>query len=139
MPPPCYIPVWVRVDSPEERIARAKEVELIEQLKTKPELETSGKDTEGDHSSGTKDIGKEIVLDTGLETPAFKSTKAFSTVCGKGDGFPETGLTPAMKMMGIGMEGNLNEEENEQEEPKPARENPRKCLPSDLGGDVKGL
>jgi len=141
VPPPCYIPVWVRVDSPEERIARAKEVELTKQMKTKPELETSGKDTEGDHSSGTKDIGKEIVLDTGLETPAFKSTKAFSTVCGMGDGFPETGLTPAMKMMGIGMEGTLPNDEGkvEEDEPKPARENPRKRPSSDVGGDVKGL
>jgi len=142
VPPPCYIPVWVRVDSPEERIARAKEVEKAKQLQTNPEQETSGKDTEGDQSCGNKDIGKELILATGLETPALKSTKMFNDF-GKDDCFPETGLTPAMKMMGIGMEGTEgtlpNDEGKAEEEAKPARENQRKRLSSDVGGDVKGI
>jgi len=134
--PSCYVPVWVKVDSPEERIARAKEAAQNLKLEC-PEQETSGKETEEDlgvaGSKDVKEVGKIVMdIESGL-TPLMKNVKigaGLKSGLGEGISFAsiETGLTPAMKMFGLGQGGNNSSDEGnaETEEPKPAREDKRK-------------
>merc|ERR1712002_899902 len=52
-PPSTYIPIWVPVASPEERIARAKEqVTVVEVDKDESESETSEKDVDSNGKKG---------------------------------------------------------------------------------------
>merc|ERR1712025_1269778 len=83
-PPSTYIPIWVPVPSPAEKIARAKEQVVANGEKNKEESksETSGKDTD---TNGKK---VEQVIPTLKMNPSQV----------------ETGLTPVMKKMNL--EGN---------------------------------
>merc|ERR1712025_758377 len=83
-PPSTYIPIWVPVPSPAEKIARAKEQVVANGEKNKEESksETSGKDTD---TNGKK-------VDQVIPTLKMNSNQV------------ETGLTPVMKKMNL--EGN---------------------------------
>merc|ERR1719210_64702 len=77
MTPRCYIPIWVPVESPAERIERAKE-HLANVKISQAEADTSSKDTD---SNGKKEhLGTKLTngLDGG------------------------TGLTPSMKKLSVG-------------------------------------
>ena len=83
MTPKCYISIWVPVESPAERIERAKE--QLAKVVTKPSIiqeDTSSKDTD---SNGKKDE----------EGPAV----ANKMLNGLG---VETGLTPVMRKLSVG-------------------------------------
>jgi len=84
--PKCYMPIWVPVESPAERISRAKEqfaAKMIAKAKAQMEVDTSCKDTD---SNGKKD--EEGKIDD------LTVNKLTSMV---GHMHLETGLTPSMK------------------------------------------
>merc|ERR1719402_1617021 len=90
VPPSPYIPIWVPVPSPAEKIARAKE--QVEMKKDESKSETSGKDTDSN--------GKKV-----LETPAKENEKVVEAPAPqieelKGQAV-ETGLTPIMKKLNV--------------------------------------
>ena len=76
MTPRCYIPIWVPVESPAERIERAKE-HLANVKISQAEADTSSKDTD---SNGKKE---------------HLSTKLMNGLGG------ETGLTPVMRKLSV--------------------------------------
>jgi len=76
--PRCYIPIWVAVESPAERIERAKE-QLASLAISKVEADTSSKDTD---SNGKKE-----------ELPGNKMLNGLGA---------ETGLTPQLRKMSVG-------------------------------------
>lgn len=104
--PRCYMPIWVPVESPAERITRAKEqFAAVMMAKAQVEADTSGKDTD---SNGKKeDEGK---IDEDLVN------KLTSMV---GHMHLETGLTPSMKKLSVGAKP---EAESNDGSPKPKRE-----------------
>ena len=77
MTPRCYIPIWVPVESPAERIERAKE-HLANVKISQAEADTSSKDTD---SNGKKE---------------YLSSKLVNGLAG------ETGLTPVMRKLSVG-------------------------------------
>jgi len=107
--PRCYMPIWVPVESPAERITRAKEqfaaVMEAKAKKAQMEVDTSGKDTD---SNGKKDDEGKIDEDT--------VNKLTSMV---GHMHLETGLTPSMKKLSVGAK---TEEDCNDGSPKPRRE-----------------
>ena len=108
--PKCYMPIWVPVESPAERITRAKEqfaakaALMIARAKAQ-EVDTSGKDTD---SNGKKDEEVKIDGDT--------VNKLTSMV---GHMHLETGLTPTMKKLSVGAKP---EDDGNDGSPKPRRE-----------------
>ena len=95
--PKCYLPIWIPVESPAERIQRAKEqVSAVAVAAGKVEVDTSGKDTD----SNGKEVGS-------------ASVRMFSGVA------EETGLTPSLKKMNLA--GNAENEESDGS-PKPMRQ-----------------
>merc|ERR1719376_1241920 len=89
VPPSTYIPIWVPVPSPAEKIARAKE--QVEMKKDESKSKTSGKDTDSNgkkvlETPSVEEIGKEV------ETPAPKIAELQAV---------ETGLTPIMKKLTV--------------------------------------
>jgi len=91
MTPKCYMPIWVPVESPAERISRAKEqfaAKMIAKAKAQMEVDTSCKDTD---SNGKKD--EEGKIDD------LTVNKLTSMV---GHMHLETGLTPSMKKLSVG-------------------------------------
>merc|ERR1712192_226184 len=115
VPPSSYIPIWVPVSSPAEKIARAKEQlkEAGEVDKEVSKSETSGKDTD---SNGKK---------TEEPTPAVKAVPKIQEAA--------TGLTPAMRKMKV--DNRASSEDGEGEIPKPKRE--RKKSKAKSGDDVE--
>jgi len=104
--PRCYMPIWVPVESPEERITRAKEqFAAVMMAKAQVEADTSNKDTD---SNGKKD--DEGKIDESLVN------KLTSMV---GHMHLETGLTPSMKKLSVGAKP---EAESNDGSPKPRRE-----------------
>merc|ERR1712181_166974 len=102
VPPSSYIPIWVPVSSPAEKIARAKE-QLKESGEVDKEVsksETSGKDTD---SNGKKTEGLTSVVKA---VPKIQEAA--------------TGLTPAMRKMKV--DNRASSEDGEGEIPKPKRE-----------------
>jgi len=88
--PKCYMPIWVPVESPAERISRAKEqfaAKMIAKAKAQMEVDTSCKDTD---SNGKKD--EEGKIDD------LTVNKLTSMV---GHMHLETGLTPSMKKLSV--------------------------------------
>merc|ERR1719187_1331138 len=85
VPPSTYIPIWVPVPSPAEKIARAKE--QVEMKKDESKSETSGKDTD---SNGKKVLEVPHVKESEKKVEA-KAPKVAVLKAG------ETGLTPTMK------------------------------------------
>merc|ERR1712059_143781 len=110
-PPSIYIPIWVRVDSPEERIARAKETlaSTGASLTAEENLqeETSGKDTEGDSCMTEGDS---------CQT----------------EGAGESGLVPAMGMLAV----DRNSSSEEGKAPKPVKERKKKGGSKEGRGEV---
>jgi len=106
--PKCYMPIWVPVESPAERIQRAKE-QFASVVNDKVEMaDTSGKDTD---SNGKKDGPLTQVL------------------------VEETGLTPSMKKLNVGVK---TEEGGEGASPKPKRERKKsKSKGEEKSGDEK--
>merc|ERR1719394_95074 len=106
--PKCYMPIWVPVESPAERIQRAKE-QFASVVNDKVEMaDTSGKDTD---SNGKKDGPLTQVL------------------------VEETGLTPSMKKLNVGVKA---EEGGEGASPKPKRERKKsKSKGEEKSGDEK--
>ena len=95
--PKCYLPIWIPVESPAERIQRAKEqVSAVAVAAGKVEVDTSGKDTDSN--------GKEV---------ASAASRMFSGVA------EETGLTPSLKKMNLA--GNAENEDSDGS-PKPMRQ-----------------
>jgi len=93
-PPSSYIPIWVPVPSPAEKIARAKE--QVENIKDESKSETSGKDTD---SNGKKveDEAKEVdANDDGKKVVEGETAKVNKKV-----GTLESGLTPIMKKLNV--------------------------------------
>merc|ERR1712179_413817 len=86
-PPSTYIPIWVPVPSPAEKIARAKEE--VGMKKDESKSETSGKDT---YSNGMKILEniKETEKEVEAQAPKIAELKA-----------GETGLTPTMKKLKV--------------------------------------
>jgi len=115
VPPSTYIPIWVPVSSPAEKIARAKEQlkDLGEADKEVSKSETSGKDTD---SNGKK---------TEEPTTAVKAVPKLAEA--------GTGLTPAMRKMKV--DSRASSEEGEGELPKPKRE--RKKSKAKSGDDAE--
>merc|ERR1719402_1525741 len=89
VPPSTYIPIWVPVPSPAEKIARAKE--QVEMKKDESKSETSGKDTD---SNGKKALEVPNVKETEKEVEA-QAPKVAELKAG------ETGLTPTMKKLKV--------------------------------------
>merc|ERR1739841_274262 len=88
--PKCYMPIWVPVESPAERISRAKEqfaAKMIAKAKAQMEVDTSCKDTD---SNGKKD--EEGKIDD------LTVNKLTSMV---GHMHLETGLAPSMKKLSV--------------------------------------
>jgi len=100
--PKCYMPIWIPIESPAEKIQRAKEQFAAASLAiAQAEQDTSGKDTD---SNGKKDdpvVNKAV---TGLVL--------------------ETGLTPSMKKLSVG-----SKTEGEQPQPKRERKKSSKSSP----------
>ena len=95
--PKCYLPIWIPVESPAERIQRAKEqVSAVAVAAGKVEVDTSGKDTD----SNGKEVGS-------------AASRMFSGVA------EETGLTPSLKKMNLA--GKAENEESDGS-PKPMRQ-----------------
>jgi len=115
VPPSSYIPIWVPVSSPAEKIARAKEQlkDLGEADKEVSKSETSGKDTD---SNGKK---------TEEPTSAVKAVPKLQDA--------GTGLTPAMRKMKV--DNRASSEDGEGEVPKPKRE--RKKSKAKSGDDAE--
>jgi len=115
VPPSSYIPIWVPVSSPAEKIARAKEQlkEAGEVDKEVSKSETSGKDTD---SNGKR---------TEEPTPAVKAVPKLQESA--------TGLTPAMRKMKV--DNRTSSEDGEGEVPKPKRE--RKKSKAKSGDDAE--
>jgi len=91
MTPKCYMPIWVPVESPAERISRAKEqfaAKMIAKAKAQMEVDTSCKDTD---SNGKKD--EEGKIDD-LTVNKLTSMVVHMHL--------ETGLTPSMKKLSVG-------------------------------------
>merc|ERR1719420_1585901 len=94
-PPSSYIPIWVPVPSPAEKIARAKE--QVESKKEESKSETSGKDTDS-NGKKSEDILKEVnANDTVKKVVEGETIK----VENKKVGILETGLTPMMKKLNV--------------------------------------
>eukprot|EP00092_Neocalanus_flemingeri_P010737 GFUD01011566.1.p1 GENE.GFUD01011566.1~~GFUD01011566.1.p1 ORF type:complete len:1082 (+),score=307.60 GFUD01011566.1:76-3246(+) len=94
VPPSTYIPIWVSVNSPAEKIARAKE--QLEELDEGGDVEvskseTSGKDTDSNGqkidkaTTAVKAAPKPLDTGTGL-TPAMRKMKVDRTSSEDGDG-----------------------------------------------------
>ena len=107
--PRCYMPIWVPVESPAERITRAKEqfaaVMEAKAKKAQMEVDTSCKDTD---SNGKKDDEGKID-----EATVNKLTSMV------GHMHLETGLTPSMKKLSVQAK---TEEDCNDGSPKPRRE-----------------
>merc|ERR1712029_1125707 len=80
--PKCYMPIWIPIESPAEKIQRAKDQFAAASLAiAEAEQDTSGKDTD---SNGKKDDGivnkavSGLVLETGL-TPCMKKLSLETT------------------------------------------------------------
>jgi len=94
-PPSSYIPIWVPVPSPAEKIARAKE--QVEINKEESKSETSGKDTDSNgkkSEENSKEVeakykGKKVVEGETMKV----GNKKVATL--------ETGLTPMMKKLNV--------------------------------------
>merc|ERR1712112_567262 len=105
----CYMPIWVPVESPAERLQRAKE-QFASVVNDKVEMaDTSGKDTD---SNGKKDGPLTQVL------------------------VEETGLTPSMKKLNVGVkteeggEGASTKSNSEGEGKSPKKKSPEKSSKS---------
>merc|ERR1711970_800273 len=131
VPPSTYVPIWVPVPSPAEKIARAKE--QIEMKKDESKSETSGKDTD---SNGKKALevphGKETEKEVEAQAPKIAELKA-----------GETGLTPTMKKLKVdgkyeveGVTENLSKSIESKEVPKPKRERKKSKSKGGDGGDT---
>merc|ERR1719370_812834 len=128
-PPSTYIPIWVPVPSPAEKIARAKEE--VGMKKDESKSETSGKDTD---SNGMKvlDNVKETEMEVEAQAPKIAELQA-----------GETGLTPTMKKLKVdgkheveGVTENLSKSIESKEVPKPKRERKKSKSKSGDGGDT---
>merc|ERR1719357_2182474 len=129
VPPSTYIPIWVPVPSPAEKIARAKE--QVEMKKDESKSETSGKDTD---SNGKKVLEVPHVKESEKEAqaPQVAELKA-----------GETGLTPTMKKLkvdgkhqGEEVAENLPKSTESSEIPKPKRERKKSKSKCGDGGDA---
>merc|ERR1719357_1138669 len=131
VPPSTYIPIWVPVPSPAEKIARAKE--QVEMKKDESKSETSGKDTD---SNGKKALEvphvKETEKEVEAQAPKVAELKA-----------RETGLTPTMKKLkvdgkhqGEEVAENLPKSIETSEVPKPKRERKKSKSKGGDGGDA---
>ena len=109
--PKCYLPIWIPVESPAERIQRAKEqVSAVAVAAGKVEVDTSGKDTD----SNGKEVGS-------------AASRMFSGVA------EETGLTPSLKKMNLA--GHAANEESDGS-PKPMRQRKKsKSLGNEKSGE----
>merc|ERR1712212_278640 len=132
VPPSTYIPIWIPVPSPAEKIARAKE--QVENKKDESKSETSGKDTDSN--------GKKV-----LETPAKETEKVVEAPAPqieelKGQAV-ETGLTPIMKKLNVDGKPPVKEIMSEKvksmessEGPKPKRKRKKSKSKGESVGDT---
>ena len=103
VPPTTYIPIWVPVNSPAEKIARAKEeLKDVGASGEASQSETSGKDTD----SNGKKVDDEITADKLVASKPLLDAAS--------------GLTPGMKKMKV--DNRPSSEDGEGELPKPKRE-----------------
>merc|ERR1719477_20306 len=93
-PPSSYIPIWVPVPSPAEKIARAKE--QVEKKKEESKSETSGKDTD---SNGKK--SEENSKEVEAKYKGKKVVEGETAKVDKKGGILESGLTPIMKKLNV--------------------------------------
>jgi len=93
-PPASYIPIWVPVPSPAEKIARAKE--QVENTKDESKSETSGKDTD---SNGKKVENEAKEVDANDDSK--KVVEGETAKVEKKGGTLESGLTPIMKKLNV--------------------------------------
>jgi len=93
-PPASYIPIWVPVPSPAEKIARAKE--QVENVKDESKSETSGKDTDSNGKKVEDEAKKVDATDDGKKAVEGETAKV-----GKKGGILESGLTPIMKKLNV--------------------------------------
>jgi len=93
-PPASYIPIWVPVPSPAEKIARAKE--QVENTKDESKSETSGKDTDSNGKKDEDEAKKVDANDDGKKVVEGETVKVH-----KKGGIPESGLTPIMKKLNV--------------------------------------
>jgi len=128
-PPSTYIPIWVPVPSPAERIARAKEE--VGMKKDESKSETSGKDTDSNGMKILENV-KENEKEVEAQAPKITELKA-----------GETGLTPTMKKLKVdgkheveGVTENLSKSIESNVVPKPKRERKKSKSKSGDGGDT---
>jgi len=93
-PPASYIPIWVPVPSPAEKIARAKE--QVENTKDESKSETSGKDTDSNGKKDEDEAKKVNANDDGKKAVEGETAKV-----DKKGGLLESGLTPIMKKLNV--------------------------------------
>ena len=94
-PPSSYIPIWVPVPSPAEKIARAKE--QVEINKEESKSETSGKDTDSNGKKSEENSKEVEAKYKGKKVVEGETIK----VGNKKVGAFETGLTPMMKKLNV--------------------------------------
>ena len=94
-PPSSYIPIWVPVPSPAEKIARAKE--QVENKKEESKSETSGKDTDSNGKKSEDNLKEVNANDKGKKVAEGETVKGDI----KKVGILETGLTPMMKKLNV--------------------------------------
>jgi len=132
VPPSTYIPIWIPVPSPAEKIARAKE--QVENKKEESKSETSGKDTDSNGKRVLETPAKEIEKVVGAPAPLIEELTGEAV---------ETGLTPIMKKLNVDGKPPVKEIMSEKvksmessEGPKPKRERKKSKSKGESGGDT---
>merc|ERR1712055_509045 len=128
-PPSTYIPIWVPVPSPAEKIARAKEE--VGMKKDESKSETSGKDTDSNGMKVLENV-KETEKEAEAQAPKIAELKA-----------GETGLTPTMKKLKVDGKHEVEEVTEKLPKsiesnavPKPKRERKKSKSKGGDGGDT---
>jgi len=120
VPPSNYIPIWVPVKSPVEKITRAKEQLRLKKL----ELELKEEDTTSNCETSSKDTDSNGMVQTAVANKAD-----FETV---------SGLTPMMKKLQVDSTGSKSDDEKlKVDHPKPKRERKKSKSKSEISEQKK--
>merc|ERR1719300_1027907 len=120
VPPSNYIPIWVPVKSPVEKITRAKEQLRLKKL----ELELKEEDITSNCETSSKDTDSNGMVQTAVANKAD-----FETV---------SGLTPMMKKLQVDSTGSKSDDEKlKVDHPKPKRERKKSKSKSEISEQKK--
>jgi len=127
--PKCYMPIWIPVESPAERIQRAKE--QFASVTSKVEMaDTSGKDTD---SNGKKEspLSQLLVEETGL-TPSMKKLNVGAKADDGGDA-----ASPKPRRERKKSKSKSDEKSGDEKEEKKEVAAPKTPTKSNSGGETK--